>query len=558
MKKIILAAALFLQAIAPLFGQADINCQDQINKLIRKITEEKTSISRKGKIDNNNIAKLYDWFQEITAIRKNDSWKIFEKGGDPGTGCQIEFTDICNNFQESGQRYLFLPDRFAGIGDCTNGYADEWNTGDGIGRLKKLALVFMATYSSAGAGTLKGTEKNSYSAFHEFLYYDRNPKDVAIYSFFYSHLEDIKKATGFDVNPGITDKTQYAQDFILSFKPHLKYYFGMAEEEYVKSDANNEIAHLREPGVPLSRFREDLRLEFTTALTLIEEELRQMKEKCTYNPVSGQLTKNISYFTLPQKQDKMPVRPTREEDRLKPGNSWVLIKIVNVTGLLHKEYGGYPHVGLYKPTASGSEFLSYIYSSTYAQVPQGNYIAQVSISAYPRKPITVSGDYEVTLRLGRLYIDPKNWDGSDSKILTDILAIVEKNANGSELSSSTVKGDLKSGEFVDLAPGRYIVKSKYGITESDTIIIRGGQCTRLSISGHAKFKAPKENIVLKKLLPGSNRIDKNWAKLIGKEEEIQLPPGTDEVKPEKPGQKAYRVTLLSNRGYIYGSTEPVE
>jgi hypothetical protein len=182
-----------------------------------------------------------------------------------------------------------------------------------------------------------------------------------------------------------------------------------------------------------------------------------------------------------------------------------------------------------------------IYSSNYHQVPVGNYIATTSMASRPHSNIEVNNGAEthIALRLGRLFLDPRNYDGTAGKQEIAVFAIKE----GKAVWTTYTKG----GDSLELAPGQYIIHTSYGLKKVDTVTISSRQCTRLTISGAAKFTATQEGIDIRRIIPKSVPL---WIALLRNGQEIQVPPGLYEIKV-RGAKTGYRLNMQSGQAYTY-------
>jgi hypothetical protein len=228
-----------------------------------------------------------------------------------------------------------------------------------------------------------------------------------------------------------------------------------------------------------------------------------------------------------------------------------VIGILDAAGAIYKEYGDNPLIQLFTEENGKRKYVLTITSSKYQQVPAGRYVAVISMGASPQSSIVVNAGAEnhLALRLGKLELDPRNFDGTASKQEISVYAITDEPIQGNARLTNTVVTLLaKGGDKINLAPGRYIVHSRYGLLQKDTITIRAQECTKLTITGAAKFTATKEGIDIKKIIPGSVP---QWIALLKNGEEIQLPPGLYEIKERYGNQKAYRLKMESGQVYSY-------
>lgn len=524
------------------------DCRKLLDNMVKKLDAQARTIAAAGKIEDKHLSTLDAWFTELKGIADKNNFGLFAGTDAAQQNCNRNFEDIFKIFFSSGKQYVFNKRRYSTLEECTGNYADELNTPETIGRLKRLSFILHAVYPVRNFNTLNLTEKKTYTAFHNFLMSGQNATDPGIYAFFYTHIEDIKKATGIDPRRGTQDSKIFAQNFMLSFKPHLLYYFGVAEEEFAKVDA----ADIRTAGTATGFYRQYLHNEILDGLRLIASELNKLKEKCDPQPKDQPmgLTSTVINYRPVIKTDKAPEMPTGDAAKLKPGHGWVLLGILNANGKVYREYGDKPLVGLYVEENGKKRFVSYITSSEYQQVPAGRYYATVSMAASPQSGITVTAGAEtnVALRLGRMVLDPRNFDGSASKQEIGVYAIQDEpaNAGGSRLTNTVVTLLAKGGDSLDLAPGRYIVHTRYGLLQKDTIIIRSQECTKITISGAAKFTAAEEKIELRKVIPNSVP---QWITFLSNGQDIQLAPGLYEIRTTTKG--TYRLKMEAGQAYTY-------
>ena len=525
------------------------DCRQLLDNIGKKLNDRIKTIAAAQKIEKTHLVQLDEWFSELKTIADNNRFGLFAASRSASQGCDRSFEDIFRNFFNSGKKYLFNKARYSTLEECTDNYADELNTPETFGRLKRLSFILHAVYPAPHFNTLNLTEKETYTAFHNYLFSEEyRGTDPNIYAFFYTHLDDIKKATGFDPRPGTHDRRYFAQSFIRTFQPHLLYYFGVAEEEFANVDASD----IRIAGVETGYYRKSLKSEMIKGLELIASELENLKANCGESGTASLkgFTSRITNYNPIIKTDKVPEKPTGDAGILKPGHGWVLLGILDANGRVYKDYSN-PLVGLYVEENGKKRYVQNIISSNYHQVPAGRYYATISMPAYPQSGITITAGAEtnVALRLGRLVLDPRNFDGTAGKQGINVFAITDEPATpgGARLTNSVVTFAGKGGDSLNLAPGRYIVHTGYGMRKIDTITIRSQECTKLTITGAAKFTATKDGVDIRRVVPKSVSL---WVALLNNGQDIQLPPGLYEIKL-RGSKTGYRLNMESGQAYTY-------
>jgi hypothetical protein len=122
------------------------DCRQLLDNIIKKLDDRIKIISNASKIEKVHLEQLDAWFTELKGIADNNSFGLFTNPGLASQTCAYKFKDILRNFFKSGNQYLFQPNKYPALDECTGSFADEDNTVKTMENLKRLSFILRAVY----------------------------------------------------------------------------------------------------------------------------------------------------------------------------------------------------------------------------------------------------------------------------------------------------------------------------------------------------------------------------------------------------------------------------